>query len=200
MNMDNPNLHMIRDELLENAEDLDENFQSQIAAADLVLTILGQSAWQQQGSNANRLLLHTNLDSWHKSGPFSSQKWSTTTTAIAWQPLSERAKTFYEYMELEIGSCIERIKDDDRNYTHLEGEPEYPLGRMSIFCELVRLIMGTVDYTPLATEYRAMTAEHRYVLSEPNPVKVFLQHDPMWMQLLKDVVAYVYELADEIFA
>jgi hypothetical protein len=178
--------------LAENRDDLNGNFPSQLAAADVVLNITRQSPWKQADMNAKREQLHTQLDSWYKTGPFSSQKWSTTTTTIAWQPLGERAKIFYSDMESYIRSCISRIHDQDTSVNnHIVDDPEYPVGHMPIFCDLVRLIVGTVDYTPLPREYRALTAANRSVLSEPNPVKTALQYDGVWMQLLKDIVAYV---------
>jgi hypothetical protein len=62
---------------------------------------------------------------------------------------------------------------------------------MPLFCDLVRLIVGTVDYTPLPREYKALTSNHNHILQTFNAVKTALQRDGVWMQLLKDMVAYV---------
>jgi hypothetical protein len=177
---------------------LDDNFDdlnglpSQLAAAELVLDILRQPAWMSLEKDRRRADLHTQLDSWYKTGPFSSQKWSTATTVIAWQPLDEISKIFYAEMESYIRSCIWRIENQDMSVNnHITNDPECPVGHMPIFCDLVRLIMGTVDGTPLSREYRALTTVNAGILYRLNPVKTALQRDVVWVQLLKDMVAYV---------
>lgn len=195
--MNRSNMYDLHHHLHENTDDLKEDFSSQIAAAERVLDILRQPTWRPEERDRRRIELHTQLDTWYKSGPFSSQKWSTATTAIAWQPLGDRARIFYEDMEWYITHCI-RILNDPATLVHDDPlNAEYPLGHVLIFYELVRLIMGTVDDTPLSREYRALISRNRSVLREPNPVKTALQRDGVWVQLLKDIVAYVRCLEED---
>jgi len=189
--MNRYNMYDLHHYLAENTDDLNADFASQIAAAELVLDILRQPAWRPEEKDRRRIELHTQLDTWYKSGPFSSQKWSTATTAIAWQPLGDRARIFYEDMEWYITHCIRILNDPATFAADDSDDTEYPVGHVLIFYDLVRLIMGTVDYTPLSREYRALISRNRSVLNEPNPVKTALQRDLVWVQLLKDIVAYV---------
>lgn len=190
--MNRYNMYDLHHHLAENTDDLNANFPSKIAAAERVLDILRQPRWTQAEKHAKCVELHTQFDNWYKSGPFSSQKWSTATTAIEWQPLVPRAKIFYADMESYIRSCIWRLETQDTSVNnHVTDDPEYPVGHMPLFCDLVRLIVGTVDSTHLSREYEALTSNHRYVLCEVNPVKTALQRDGVWVQLLKDMVAYV---------
>ena len=201
--MNRSNMYDLHHYLADNTDDLNGNFPSQIAAAERVLDILRQPPWEQADKNAKREQLHTRLDNWYKSGPFSSQKWSTVPTDIAWQPLGDRARIFYEDMEFCIQNCISILNDPNTLVNHDDpDDTDYPVGHMLIFCDLVRLIMGTVDYTPLSREYRALINHNRSVLNEPNPVKTALQRDGVWVQLLKDIVAYVrcVEKEEEDFA
>ncbi len=186
------NSHNMMNGLTFNDYELSDDFPAQIAAADLVLTILDQPAWTLQDRAANLVRLHTQLDSWYKTGPFSSQRWSTTTTTIAWQPLEPREKNFYEYMDAQILMCINRLLHNETMINgHIDWDPTNPVGFMFIFCDLVRLIMGTVDYTSVPAPYLALIAHDNHVLRQPNPVKNFLKRDAVWMQLLKDIVACV---------
>ena len=190
--MNRYNMYDLHHHLAENTDDLNADFPSKIAAAERVLDILRQPRWTQAEKHAKCVELHTQFDSWYKSGPFSSQKWSTATTAIACQPLVPREKIFYTDIESYIRSCIWRLEKQDTSVNnHVTDDPEYPVGHMPIFCDLVRLIMGTVDGTPLPREYLALTTVNAGILYRLNPVKTALQRDGVWVQLLKDMVAYV---------
>jgi len=177
--------------LADNTDDLSADFPSQIAAAELVLDIIRQPPWTPEEKDRRREQLRTEFQNWYDSGPFSSQKWSTVTTVVAWQPLAERARIFYEDMEVYITHCISILNDPGTVVPNTPNDPENPVGHVLIFYDLVRLIMGTVNYTPLPREYRALISAHFCVLSDPNPVKEALQRDEVWMNLLKGMVAYV---------
>jgi hypothetical protein len=192
--MNHDNLHGFQDALLDSDFELEwENYPKQIAAAEFAIEILSSPPWNKDEKVDKLNILKRDVKNWWTNdSPFSSKKWIDMSST--WKPLTKIERDFYTHMNMRL-TILQSILVFPEEY---DDEPPYfPGGHVSLFYELGRLIMGTVNYTNLSREYIAWIGMDIYTKTTNNSVKIELQRDDKWIALLKDMVGFVGCIEEE---